>query len=166
MSAWKKGNTMPRIDSAEFIDRLDLITPERVLWAQVIKMAVMDGLGIAPSGGRFIKKHSPEWLAQKEKARGWLTANSLHFRAVCDLAGVDPVEVRNTAIRVFREQDEDGTVPNLRRNMAATKKTKNPYGPNVTGKELIEIHVDPVIEKLLAREASKGIAQSAESGEG
>lgn len=87
--------------------------PHRLLFLAVIFQALLDAT--KPEN----ENESAEAILERDRARGWLFAvagvTATDFETVCDLASVEPAQVRTFATRVIK----DGTETFIRRKINA-----------------------------------------------
>jgi len=98
------------LDEAARDNRQD---PHRLLFLAVIFQALLDAT--KPEN----ENESAEAVLARDRAKGWFFApagvTATDFETVCDLASVDPIQVRTYATRVLR----DGTETFVRRKINA-----------------------------------------------
>lgn len=97
----------------------DSVRAERAMWVAVITQAMMDALS---------KSAKPEEQFNKFEATRWLTGNSIQFRNVCSLAGLDPDYVRVRAKKALANgiswRAEAGTGKRYEERKAYRERTK------------------------------------------
>lgn len=69
-------------------ERFDPVAGERGVWVAVITQALMDALNRSPA---------PQAKIWKDQARQWLTEGGAQFVMVCELAGLDPSDIKRRA---------------------------------------------------------------------
>ena len=91
---------------------------EVALWRSVITLAIHDATGeVRPKAATSrvrARTHMQTALRTRHEARAWLLGNTIDFRRVCEMAGLDPDAVFDSAEKMMQagwpDQTGDGVI--------------------------------------------------------